>query len=74
MRLFVPKDHLNSMDRQTVDIYDEDTNDAVGELKYEKGVGRHVILFGRYKGTFASHEECAAFVKGVEEVLTYMID
>ena len=30
MNLFVPKDHLSTMDGLTVDITDEDINDAVG--------------------------------------------
>ncbi|MGA3064660.1 MAG: hypothetical protein ABSD90_15815 [Methylocystis sp.] len=73
MRLVVPKDHLSTMDGLTVDVIDEDINDAVGEVRFEKGVGRHVILYGRYKGTVQTHEECVAFVMGVETVLEYMI-
>ncbi len=73
MNLFVPKDHLSTMDGLTVDIIDEDIEDAVGEVKFEKGVGRHIELCGRYKGTVQSHEECVAFVKGVQVVLEHMI-
>ena len=73
MLLVVPKDHLSTMDGLTVDIIDDETDDAVGEVRFEKGVGRHVTLYGRYKGTVQTHEECVAFVKGVETVLEYMI-
>jgi hypothetical protein len=61
------------MDGLKVDIIDEDIDDAVGEVYFEKGVGRHVTLYGRYKGTFKTHEECEAFVKGVQTVLEHMI-
>jgi hypothetical protein len=73
MNLSVPKDHVATMDGLTADVIDEDTNDVVGEIRFEKSVGRHVELFGRYKGTVQSHEECVAFVKGVQAVLEYMI-
>jgi hypothetical protein len=62
MRLTVPKE-----DGLKVDIIDEHNNDAVGDVRFEKGGGRHVELYGRYKGTFKTHAECAAFVKGVED-------
>jgi len=71
MNLFVPKDHLSTMDGLKVDITDEDIDDAVGDIRFEKGVGRHIELYGRYKGTVQTHEECVAFVKGVETVLNY---
>jgi hypothetical protein len=48
MRLVVPKDHLNTMDGLTVDIIDEDIDDTVGEVRFEKGVGRHVTLYEAY--------------------------
>ncbi|MBG0801260.1 hypothetical protein IYW40_07160 [Methylocystis sp. H4A] len=73
MRLVVPKDHLSAMDGLTLEIIDEDIADVVGEVRFEKAVGRHVTLYGRYKGIVQSHEECVAFVKGVETVLDYMI-
>ena len=73
MNLFVSKDHMSTMDRLTVPITDEDKGDEVGEVRFEKGVGRHIELYGRYKGTVQGHEECMAFVKGVEAVLEYMI-
>jgi hypothetical protein len=74
MKLFVPKDHLSTMDGLTVDITDEDINDAVGSIRFEKGVGRHIELYGRYRGTVLTHAECVAFVKGVETVLNYIRD
>jgi hypothetical protein len=74
MNLFVPKDHLSTMDGLKVDITDEDIDDAVGDIRFEKGVGRHIELYGRYKGTVQTHEECVAFVKGVETVLNYILD
>ncbi len=74
MRLTVPKDDMRWADGSTLEIIDEERDDAVGEVTFEKGVGRHVTLFGRYKGTFQKHEECVAFVKGVETVLEHMID
>lgn len=75
MNLSVPKDHVSAMDGLTLDIVDEDSdpNDAVGEIRFEKGVGRHVTLYGRYKGTVQTHKECVAFVKGVQAVLEHMI-
>jgi hypothetical protein len=73
MKLAVPKDHVNAMDGLALAIMDEDTDEEVGEVRFEKGVGRHVTLYGRYKGTVQTHEECVAFVKGVETVLEYMI-
>lgn len=74
MRLFVPKDHMGSMDGCSVEIIDEETDEPVGEVKFEKGKGRHITLFGRYKGTVQTHEECVAFVRGIETVLEYIID
>lgn len=74
MKLTVPKDHMSTMNGLTVDIIDEDIDDAVGEVRFETGVGRHIALYGRYKGLVQTHEECVAFVKGVETVLAYMID
>ncbi len=73
MILVVPKDDMRWADGSTLEIIDEDRDDAVGEVRFEKGVGRHVTLYGRYKGTVQTHEECVAFVKGVETVLEYMI-
>ncbi len=73
MNLTIRKVHLSMMDGSTVDIIDEDNLDAVGEVKFQKGVGRHVTLYGRYNGTVQTHQECVAFIKGVETVLEYMI-
>ena len=74
MQLTLQKDHLNAMDGLALPVIDEDSNDDVGSVAYKKGVGREVTLFGRYKGTFRTHEECAAFINGVETVLNYIRD
>jgi|GEM_PF-5989586 len=73
MNLSVPKDHTSAMDGLTLEIIDEENNDAVGEIKFEKGVGRHISLYGRYKGTVQTHQESVAFVMGVPTVLEYMM-
>ncbi len=74
MNLTFPYYHLNDWDGATVNVIDEDNLDnVVGEVKLEKDVGRHVFLFGRYKGTFKTHDEAVAFVKGEETVLEYII-
>jgi hypothetical protein len=73
MQLTLEKDHLGTMDGLTRPVIDEDSDDNVGDVAYKKGVGREVTLFGRYKGTFQTHDECAAFIKGVETVLNHMI-
>jgi hypothetical protein len=62
------------MDGLKVDITDEEIDDAVGQVRFEKGVGRHIELYGRYKGTVQTHEEGVAFVKVVETVLNYILD
>jgi hypothetical protein len=73
MNLIVPKDHVSTLNGLTVKVFDEDASDDVGEIRFEKGVGRHILLYGRYKGTVQTHEECVAFVKGVQTVLEYMV-
>jgi hypothetical protein len=65
--------NLNIMDGLTRHVIDEDSDDEVGNVVFKKGVGREVTLYGRYKGTFKTHEECVAFIKGVETVLEHMI-
>jgi hypothetical protein len=74
MNLVVPKEHTNTMNSLTAEIVDEDRTDTVGEITFEKGGGRHIVLFGRYKGTVKTHAEAVAFVKGVQTVLEHMID
>lgn len=73
MNLTIPNYHLSTMDGLAIDIVDEDIDDAVGEVRFEKGVGRHITWYNRYKGTIQTHEECVAFIKGVETELEYMI-
>lgn len=72
----VPKDDARAMNTLTLDIVDEDNaNDAVGELSFERGVGRHVSMYGgKYKATFQTHAECVAFVRGIQAVLQHLIE
>ncbi|MEH2487098.1 hypothetical protein [Bradyrhizobium sp. AZCC 2230] len=41
----------------------------IGQYFFGKNYGRTVFLFGKYKGTFKTHEECQAFVDGVLAVV-----
>jgi hypothetical protein len=52
------------MDGLKVDITDEDI-DAVGEIRFEKGVGRVTVQ---------THEEGVTFVRVVETALNYILD
>ena len=79
MRLKVPKIDLRKEAAGTMDpaeysaIIDEDTGETVGYLAYGHQLSRHVRLFNeKYQGSFGSHEECVAFAKGVEAVLSHM--
>ena len=70
MNLTFKKDHASTMDGFTTPIVNEDGDlgdDEVGEIRFEKGVGRHITLYSRYKGTVKSHEECEAFDSGPAE-------
>jgi hypothetical protein len=53
------------MDGLKVDITDEDIDDAVGEIRFEKVVGRVTVQ---------THEQGVAFVKVVETALNYILD
>ncbi len=75
MRLIAPKSHVNTMDGLTEKIFDEDRNDEVGEVRYQKGENRKVSLFGdRYTATVKSHDELVGFLKGVETVLNHILE
>jgi hypothetical protein len=56
-------------------VFDEVTGKRVGAVTIDRHVGkrrvfRTVALFDeRYSGSFDTHTECIAFVKGVEAVL-----
>ena len=56
-------------------VFDEVTGKCVGAVAIDRHVGkrcvfRTVVLFDeRYSGSFDTHTECVAFVKGVEAVL-----
>lgn len=41
----------------------------IGQYFFGKSYGRTVLLFGKYKGTFKTHDECQAFVDGVLAVI-----
>jgi hypothetical protein len=63
------------------DVIDQDTGKKVGFVDAERyGVHsgspakRHISLFGgKYQGDFERREECDAFAKGVEAVLSHMV-
>jgi hypothetical protein len=74
MNLTLEKENANTFNGTKTDIIDEDIDDAVGEVTFERGEGpRQISLYGRYKGTCGSHEEAVAFIKGVEAVLNRLI-
>ena len=56
-------------------VFDEVTGKCVGAVAIDRHIGkrrvfRTVVLFDeRYSGSFDTHTECVAFVKGVEAVL-----
>ena len=62
-------------------VIDQDTDKKVGFVDAERAAihsespaKRHVSLFGgKYQGDFVKREECDAFVKGVEAVLSHMV-
>jgi hypothetical protein len=56
------------------EIIDEETGKDVGFVDAARSPARrHVSLFGgKYQGDFKSHEECDAFAKGVEAVLSHL--
>lgn len=65
----------------TIPIKDLDSGDTVGYLEtgqgFEAGTmrqpSRSICLFGKYYGSFESHNECVAFAKGVQAVLKHMV-
>ena len=60
-------------------VFDELTGKCVGTINIDRYVGkrrvtRTVQLFDRkYSGSFDTHAECVAFVKGVEVVLNHIL-
>ena len=76
MKLTLEKEHVNTFNGTKTDIIDEDNDDAVGDVLLERGTGenRKIDLYGRYKWTCGSHAEAVAFIKGVEAVLSHLID
>jgi hypothetical protein len=78
MRLRVPYVDLRRQtgSGQSKSVDDEDTGKSVGQIIYftgPSGPKRTISLFGKYHGEFETDEECAAFAKGVEEVLNHMV-
>jgi hypothetical protein len=76
MRFIIPNTDLRRDNSGSVPIQDEH-GETVGQILLSKGGpsqggGRTIILLGKYRGTFAKPEECEAFAKGVESVLTHM--
>jgi hypothetical protein len=77
MNLTLEKENVNTFNGTKTDIIDEDNmNAAVGEVLLERGTGenRKINLYNRYKWTCGSHREAVAFIKGVEAVLSHLID
>ena len=55
-------------------VIDKDTGKSVGVIHYRHDRGRRIYLFGdKYKGVLRTHDECVAFAKGVEAVLSHMV-
>ena len=60
-------------------VFDEVTGRCVGTINIDRSIGkrrvaRTVSLFDKkYSGSFDTHAECVAFVKGVEAVLNHIL-
>jgi hypothetical protein len=60
-------------------VFDEVTGKCVGSVYVDRFIGkrrvaRTVLLFDKkYSGSFNTHVECVAFVKGVEAVLNHAL-
>ena len=76
MKLTLEKEHVNTFNGTKTDIIDEDNDAAVGDVLLERGTGenRKIDSYGGYKWTCGSHAEAVAFIKGVEAVLSHLID
>jgi hypothetical protein len=79
MQLIVPNTDMRSQISGGESIIDRETGKSVGGLVYSYGShdgrSRWVHLFdGRYSASFATYEECVAFVQGVEQVLNHMLN
>ncbi|MEH2501620.1 hypothetical protein V1290_000431 [Bradyrhizobium sp. AZCC 1578] len=70
MRFVLPEVDLRR-DGGSRSIDDQDGN-VVGQLLMNQNVGRTIILLGKYQGTFKTQEECAAFARGVEVVISHL--
>ncbi len=70
MRFVLPKVDLRR-DNGSRSIEDQDGN-VVGQLLIMQDVGRTIILLGKYRATFKTQDECAAFARGVEAVISHL--
>jgi hypothetical protein len=71
MQFKIPKLDLRNPSSGSTSIDDEQGNLA-GQLLFGQNMGRIVILLGKYRGDFKTHEECQAFADGVAAVLNHM--
>lgn len=84
MKIRVPKVDGRSFEAQrNVFILNEESGEQIGHIENRRGYNysdgerqpsRFITLFGgKYTGHFETHEECAAFAKGVEQVINHMV-
>jgi hypothetical protein len=71
MQIKVPEVDLRRDSGGSCSIDDENGN-LVGQLLMEKSRGRTIVLLGKYRGDFATQQECQAFADGVQAVLNHM--
>jgi hypothetical protein len=78
MDLFVEDWDWKLHDGKTLPVIDREKGDSpVGEVKIKGSGGLRyadITLFNRYNGVVKTYEECIGFLKGVGEVLEYMIE
>jgi len=74
MRLVTERINLKGEQAGGTTVEDQDTGRIVGTQTYATNNGRLISLFdGAYKGHFESHEECEAFLRGVEAVINRLL-
>lgn len=73
MKFIIPRVDLRDQRTGGRPIVEETTDQTVGQFFYSHGFrNREVSLYGKYSGSFESHEECVAFARGVAAVLSHM--
>jgi hypothetical protein len=73
MKIKLPEADLRRLgDSSLSRSIDDENGNLVGQFLMAKERGRTVILFGKYRGDFATQHECQAFVDGVTSVLNHM--